>query len=47
MQDIEVLEKVSLTLKDEKGYWKAKDAILLPEIELIIKRLEDSVLTTA
>ncbi|MFQ6054895.1 MAG: hypothetical protein ACE5KT_04100 [Methanosarcinales archaeon] len=42
-----MLEKVSLTLKDEKGNLKAKDAILLPEIKLIIKRLEDSVLTTA
>lgn len=47
MQDIEVLEHLFLIKKDEKGYWKANEAILLPEIELIIKRLEDSMLTTA
>ncbi|HID26776.1 MAG TPA: HTH domain-containing protein [Methanosarcinales archaeon] len=47
MQDIEVLEHLFLIKKDEKGYWKDNEAILLPEIELIIKRLEDSMLTTA
>ena len=39
LQDLELLQMVSLTEKDEKGHWRANEAIILPEIELKMRRL--------
>lgn len=46
LQDLEFLQTVSLTEKDEKGNWIANEAIVLPEIELKMRGLGQRELVT-
>lgn len=39
LKELEILEKIALVERDEKGDWRAKQPIILPEIEMKIKQL--------
>jgi len=42
LKELKVLEKLALVEKDEKDYWHARHSIILPEIELAIKKIPEA-----
>ena len=41
-KDLKIMEKIALVERDELGNWKAKEAIILREVELKIKHFKET-----
>lgn len=42
LKELQILEKIALVERDEKGSWRARQPIILPEIEFKIKRIPEA-----